>query len=300
MKYLVIGGSGQVGFELARQLRAIGDIVAPARSALDLASSDSIRAAIDRVRPDVIVNAAAYTAVDRAESERDACFAINARAPGVLAEEARRVGAALIHFSTDYVFDGAKTSPYVECDDAHPLNVYGESKLAGERAIEAIGGAWLVLRTSWVYGLRGQNFLRTILRRAGEVDELRVVDDQIGAPTWSRSLAAATVQLLASPAGESAAGRIWDVAGVYHLTSSGATSWCGFARAILESDGGADRRDVRVVPIPTAEYPTPARRPRWSVLDCGKSAHVLGVRLGSWDAELAAAFTSAAESSSAC
>ena len=296
MKYLVTGGSGQVGFELTQQLRALGDVVAPRRSELDLASPDSIRAAIDRVRPDVIVNAAAYTAVDRAESERDACFDVNARAPGLLAEEARRIDAALIHFSTDYVFDGTKAAPYVECDDARPLNVYGESKLAGERAVESVGGAWLILRTSWVYGLRGQNFLRTILRRAREADELRVVDDQIGAPTWSRSLAAATARLLASRASESLADRIRDVAGVYHLTSAGSASWFEFARAILDVDGGMDRRPVRLVPIPTAEYPTPARRPAWSVLDCTKSAHVLGVRLGSWEAELTIAFASSSES----
>lgn len=299
MKYLVTGGSGQVGYELVRQLRATGDVIAPPRAELDLASPDSIRAAVDRVHPDVIVNAAAYTAVDRAESERDPCFAINARAPGVLAEEARRIGAAVVHFSTDYVFDGTKTTPYVERDDPHPLNVYGEAKLAGERAMESAGGAWLVLRTSWVYGLRGQNFLRTIQRRAREVDELRVVDDQIGAPTWSQSLAAATVQIVTSQAGDSVVDRIREVAGVYHLTSTGSTSWFGFARAILDANPEMHRREVQVLPITTAEYPTPARRPQRSVLDCTKSTLVLGVRIGSWEEELAAAFASTAESVSA-
>ncbi len=195
---LVTGANGQIGFELVRELAPFGTVVAPSRSELDLERPETIRALVQRVRPSVIVNAAAYTAVDKAESDRQRCFAVNAEAPGVFAEEAARVGAALIHYSTDYVFDGTKTSPYVETDAAAPLNVYGESKLAGERAIESVGGAWMVLRTSWVYGMRGNNFLRTILRLAREQRELRVVDDQMGAPTWSTSVAKATAHVVST------------------------------------------------------------------------------------------------------
>jgi dTDP-4-dehydrorhamnose reductase len=232
--------------------------------------------------PDVIVNAAAYTAVDRAESEPELARAINAIAPGVLAEEAARLDAVLVHYSTDYVFDGAKPAPYVESDPPSPLSVYGRTKLEGERAIGASGCRHLTLRTSWVYGARRQNFLLTMLRLAGERRSLRIVDDQIGAPTWCREIAQATASLLARP---ELAARSAD--GLYHLTAAGATSWFGFARAIFESP---EMARLRVTPpaleaIPASAYPVAARRPANSRLDCGRLVRA-GIRLAPWDAAL--------------
>jgi dTDP-4-dehydrorhamnose reductase len=218
------------------------------------------------------VNAAAYTAVDKAESERDLAFAVNGTAPRVLAEDAKRIGALLVHYSTDYVFDGEKASPYVEDDAPHPINAYGESKLAGEQAILGSGCRHLILRTSWVYGPRGRNFYLTMLRLAKERPELRVVDDQLGAPTSSLEIARATPTLLGK-----------DAQGLYHMTAAGETTWCGFARAILARAGLA----TPVVPIATADYPTPARRPRNSRLDCTRLRADFGVALASWEEALA-------------
>jgi len=233
----------------------------------------------------VILNAGAYTAVDKAESDREACYAVNAMAPRVLAEEAQRLGAMLIHYSTDYVFDGTKREPYVETDEPRPLNVYGESKLAGERAIADVGGAWLVLRTSWVYGTRGHNFLLTMLKLAREREELRIVDDQVGAPTWSRAIARATEQILRR--GEHPHDQLARTAGVYHLTASGSTTWCGFARAILAADPRRDEQICRrVLAIRSADGPTPARRPGWSVLSNEKLGQRFGLRLDSWETQL--------------
>ena len=269
---LLVGSAGQLGIELARALPAHGEVVALDRAALDLADADAVIAAVRGVRPQFIVNAAAYTAVDRAESEPAQVEAINARAPGILAEEARRCAAVLIHYSTDYVFDGETSAPYDEQSAPNPINAYGRSKLAGERAVTAAGGASLVLRTSWVYGLRGQNFLTTMLRLGGEREELRIVADQIGTPNWTRSLADATALLVGRGASELA-----ERAGIYHLSGSGSTSWFDFARAIFD---GAAR--PRVVPITTAEYPTAARRPRRSVLASGKFADAFGFSLPLW------------------
>ena len=268
MRLLLTGGSGQVGWELRRMLAPLGDIVAPDRAQLNLRDPARLREAVRAANPDLIVNAAAYTAVDKAETERDAAFAVNAAAPGVLAEEAKRNGALLVHYSTDYVFDGAKPAPYVEDDEANPLNVYGASKLAGERAIAAAGCRYLILRTSWVYGPRGSNFMRTMLRLAKERPELRVVDDQVGAPTSSLAIARATAQALRPGAH-----------GTYHLAAAGHTSWCGFARAILERAGIA----TPVTAIRTEDYPTPARRPRNSRLDCSRLRSELGVALAPWE-----------------
>ena len=203
MRILVTGANGQVGWELQRTLQTLGDVVACDRGTLDLSDPDSIRGKVREIRPDVIVNAGAYTAVDRAESEPELAMAVNGVAPGVLAEEAKQLGALLLHYSTDYVFDGTKAEPYLESDAPNPVSVYGSSKLAGEKAVEAVGGAYLIFRTSWVYGGRGKNFLLTMLRLAGEREELRVVDDQFGAPTWCRTIAEATAQVVAklSPAG---------------------------------------------------------------------------------------------------
>lgn len=270
---LLIGSAGQLGFELARALPRYGEVVALDHAALDLADADALVAAVRGVRPRLIVNAGAYTAVDRAESEPGQADAINTRAPGILAEEAKRAGALLIHYSTDYVFDGEATVPYDEQAVPHPINAYGRSKLGGERAIAAAGGASLVLRTSWVYGLRGQNFLTTMRRLAAEREELRVVADQVGTPNWTRSLAGATALIVGRGSAELA-----ERAGLYHLSASGSTSWFDFARAIF---AGADR--PRVLPITSAEYPTAARRPRRSVLASGKFENTFGFALPPWE-----------------
>jgi len=270
---LLVGSSGQLGFELARALPAHGQVVALDRVALDLADADAIVAAVRGARPRIVVNAAAYTAVDRAEAEPARADAINARAPGILAEEAKRSGALLIHYSTDYVFDGEAAGTYDELAIPNPINAYGRSKLAGERAIAAVGGASLLLRTSWVYGLRGQNFLTTMRRLATERDELRVVADQFGTPNWTRSLADATAVLV-----ERGAADLAERAGLYHLSGGGTTSWFNFARAIF-----ADADRPRVAPITTAEYPTAARRPRSSVLSSVKFANAFGFALPPWE-----------------
>jgi dTDP-4-dehydrorhamnose reductase len=282
---LLIGSAGQLGFELARVLPAYGQVVALDRAALDLADADAVIAAVRSARPRLIVNAAAYTAVDRAESEPGQADAINTRAPGILAEEAKRASALLIHYSTDYVFDGESEAPYDEQAVPNPINAYGRSKLGGERAIAAAGGASLVLRTSWVYGLRGQNFLTTMRRLAAEREELRVVADQMGTPNWTRFLADATALLVGRGTTELA-----ERAGLYHLSGSGSTSWFDFARAIF---AGADR--PRVVPITSAEYPTAARRPRRSVLDGGKFTDTFGLALPPWDEMLHACMAELAE-----
>lgn len=266
-------------------LPAHGQVVALDRAALDLSDADAIIAAVRGTRPQFIVNAAAYTAVDRAESEPAQADAINARAPGILAEEAKRSGALLIHYSTDYVFDGEAAAPYDEQAAPNPINAYGRSKLGGERAIAAVGGASLVLRTSWVYGLRGQNFLTTMRRLAAEREELRVVADQIGTPNWTRSLADATALLIGLGSADLA-----ERAGLYHLSGSGSTSWFDFARAIFE---GADR--PRVAPITSAEYPTAARRPRRSVLASVKFADTFGFALPPWEEMLHACMAELAE-----
>jgi dTDP-4-dehydrorhamnose reductase len=269
---LLTGSAGQLGFELARLLTAHGEVEALDRAALDVADADAVAAAVRRLRPQIIVNAAGYTAVDRAESEPALAHAINARAPAVLAEEAKRLDALLIHYSTDYVFDGNSREPYREEDQANPLNVYGSSKLAGERAIRAAGAAHLILRTSWIYGLHGQNFLLTMRRLAATRDELRVVADQFGVPNWSRALAEATARLVSR--GPAALAK---KTGIYHLSGRGRASWFDFARAIFD---GADR--PRVVPITTAEYPTPARRPASAVLATDKFEAAFGFALPDW------------------
>ena len=278
MRILVTGTGGQVGGELAKILPAHGEVIALDRAALDLADPDAIAAAMRAAKPSLVINAAAYTAVDLAERERERAFAINARAPEVMAEEAKRLGAVLVHYSTDYVFDGRASSPYGEDDPTGPLNVYGESKLAGERAIAASGARALVLRTSWVYGLTGKNFLLTIRRLARERDEIRIVADQTGTPNWSRALAAATPRLVAlGPAAPA------ERAGLYHFTSTGSTTWHGFARAIV----GEAAKPV-VTPIATSEYPTPAQRPAYGVLSTARFERAFGFALPAWQDALAA------------
>jgi dTDP-4-dehydrorhamnose reductase len=282
---LVTGANGQIGAELVPLLARVAPVVALDRAALDLASPDAIVAKLRATRPAIVVNAAAYTAVDRAESERDRAFAVNAVAPGVLAEEAKRTGALLVHYSTDYVFDGDARQPYDEESPTAPLSVYGASKLAGERAIQASGADALVFRTSWVYGLTGANFLRTIRRLATERDELRIVDDQTGVPNWSRSIARATSRVLAE--GQAA---LRERCGLYHLSARGSTTWFGFARAIL----GEGARPL-VVPIPTSAYPTPARRPAYGVLATAKFERTFGFTLPDWRADLAACLAAPAQ-----
>jgi dTDP-4-dehydrorhamnose reductase len=282
---LLTGASGQVGWELRRTLGALGEIVALDSRAMNLADAAAVREKVREVAPRIIVNPAAYTAVDRAESEPDLARAVNAVAPGVLAEEAARLGALLVHYSTDYVFNGNGVTPWREDDDCAPLNVYGATKLAGERAIQASGCRHLIFRTSWVYGMRGSNFLLTMRRLMRERPELKIVADQIGAPTWCRDLAEATAQVLSqigSPMLGADKAEPW---GVYHMTNAGETSWHGFAQAIQALDSLDPA--ARLVPIPSSEYPTPAQRPLNSRLDNDKLEATFGLRLQDWRAALA-------------
>ena len=281
---LLTGKNGQVGWELQRTLASLGKVVALDAHELDLTDSAAVREAVRNVKPDIIVNPAAYTAVDKAESEPELALAVNGVAPGILAEEAARLGAWMVHYSTDYVFDGTKQGAYVETDEPNPQSVYGSTKLAGEEAVRAAGGKHLILRTSWVYGSRGHNFMLTMLRLAKERDELRIVDDQIGAPTWCRSLAEVTGQVLAQIHVPGGGRDEADFIGTYHLTSSGSVSWCGFARAIFEE--GSVVRKPALVPISTTEYPVPAIRPVNSVLSCAKLNHAFGLAIGGWQDNL--------------
>ena len=280
MRILITGGAGQVGWELRRALAIFGEVVAPPRDILDLASADSIVTAVRGIRPGLIVNAAAYTAVDKAESESGLAMTINGEAPRILAEEAALRNAALIHYSTDYVFDGSKAEPYREDDEAAPINVYGRTKLAGEQGVMAAEAAHLIFRTSWVYGPRGRNFLLTMLRLAKERKELKVVDDQFGAPTSARLIAEATAGAIARNFADGSLDldRFRQMGGLYHLTAAGRTTWYGFAQAILTGKEGM----AKVLPIPTSGYPTPARRPQNSVLDNGKLEKQFGFRLPDW------------------
>lgn len=277
MRLLVLGRSGQVGNALTQSLQGLGELIALDRTQLDLSNPDAIRTALRELQPQMIINAAAYTAVDAAESDEATAFQINAEAPRVMAEESERLGAALIHYSTDYVFDGGKQSAWLEDDATAPLSVYGRSKLAGEQAITNVGGTHLILRTSWVYGLHGKNFLLTILKLAETRDELAIVDDQVGAPTWAVTIADATATIIRD-AGEPA--QLASQSGVYHLCAGGHTSWFGFAQAIFSH--ASVQRKPKLRPITTAEYPTPARRPSNSMLNTDKFRHTFG-DLPAWD-----------------
>jgi dTDP-4-dehydrorhamnose reductase len=278
VRILLTGRSGQVGHALERALGARHELIALDRAALDLSDFEAVGRKVAVTKPEIIVNAAAYTAVDRAESERELAFRINAQAVGAIGKAAAEHGALVLHYSTDYVFDGEKRAPYTELDAPHPLSVYGESKLAGERLLARCGCRHLILRTSWVYGPRGRNFLHAILAAARARPELRVVEDQHGAPTSSLAIAQATARLLASAACASAP------SGVYHLSAAGETTWHGFAAAIVESAG----LGVPVIPISSAEYPSAARRPGNSLLDNSKLRATFGVTLSDWRTELAA------------
>jgi len=281
MRILISGQHGQVSSELQKRLGAMGELVVPGRDQLDLAQPAQIRQQVRRVRPDLIINAAAYTAVDKAQSEKAAAFAVNAEAPGILAEEAAALGIPLIHYSTDYVFDGRKGAPYTETDATNPLGVYGESKLAGEQAITAVQGKHLILRTSWVYSTHGHNFLLTMQRLLQEKPELRIVADQIGAPTWAGTIANSTLALIERwQAGESGA---W---GTYHLSAQGETSWFGFAQAIGEALREQGKPCAHLLPIPSSDYPTPAARPLNSRLDCSRLLREWGVSQPDWQTAL--------------
>lgn len=277
LKILISGQHGQVSQELQLSLADLGELRVLGREQLDLSHPERIRDHVQAWRPDLIINAAAHTAVDQAESEPDLAFAINGAAPGMFAEEAKKLGIPLIHYSTDYVFDGHKTSPYTEQDPTGPLGVYGKSKLAGEHAIAAVGGEYLILRTSWVYSLHGKNFLLTMQRLMQERSELRVVADQIGAPTWAGSIAHSTRQLIER--WRDGQGGAW---GIYHLTNSGETSWFGFAQAIGEELVKQGKPCANLEPIPASAYPTPAARPQNSRLDCSRLQREWQVTQADW------------------
>jgi dTDP-4-dehydrorhamnose reductase len=279
VRILLTGKDGQLGWALSRALAPLGEILAFGRQDLDLASPERIVAVVRSARPDVIVNAAAYTAVDRAESEPQAALAINATAPSILAGEAGRSGALLVHYSTDYVFDGAKDAPYVEEDEPNPLNAYGRSKLAGEQQIRAAAVPHLILRSSWIYSARGSNFLLTMRRLLREKSPPRVVCDQIGAPTSADALADATAEILRR--GRSA---LDAMSGTYHATAGGSTSWHGFATEIARLEQASAQRPLSVLPIASSEYPLPARRPKNSRLSNEKLLRCFGVKLPSWQA----------------
>ncbi|MGP8258905.1 MAG: dTDP-4-dehydrorhamnose reductase [Acidobacteriaceae bacterium] len=289
-RILITGECGQVGEALKRTLAPLGELYAPTLAELDLTDTQATRRAVREFRPRWVVNAAAYTAVDKAESEPELTFALNATAPEVLAEEAKKIGAAMVHYSTDYVFDGAKKTAYVESDPTGPLNVYGQSKLAGEMAMSASGIAHLTFRTSWVYGATGNNFLRTILRMAREREHLRIVGDQRGAPTCSHELARLTAHAITQIEGVAAQNQCslpeagLAVSGLYHASGAGETTWYGFAaQAIAELQAmEPDARLAMVEAISTAEHPTAAKRPLNSLLDCTKLAEVFGWRMMDW------------------
>jgi dTDP-4-dehydrorhamnose reductase len=299
---LLTGKNGQVGHDLHEFLPPLGEVFALDRQRLDLSQPHEIRRVVREIHPDLIVNAAAYTAVDQAEKEESLAEAINARAPAILAEEAKRIGAAIIHYSTDYVFDGSKNSPYEEGDRTNPVNAYGRTKLAGEQAIRESGAHHLIFRTAWVYSTRGRNFLLTILRLAAERDELRIVNDQFGAPTWSREIASASARVLQRILDRKDKSSAWDeLGGTYHMTAAGETTWFEFAKAILDAARTQDHAASspfaaatsgkplvtrQMVPITTSDYPTPARRPLYSVLSNARLAQIFGIRLADWRTQL--------------
>ena len=283
MKILLIGKNGQVGWELRRTLAPLAEVVAVDYPEVNFTDSPALRQLVAKINPSVVVNAAAYTAVDKAETETELCRQINAVAPGVLAAEAKKLGALMVHYSTDYIFDGTKTSSYVETDAPNPLGAYGRTKLEGDQAVKASGANHLIFRLCWVYGARGQNFMLTMQRLAREREKLRVVGDQFGCPTWSRMIAEATAlalqRILAGPDASKFNGE-------YHLAAGGQADWHEFASRIVELMPEVERKCRAVEKITTAEYPTPARRPAYSVLDCGKLQKTFGLRLPDWETSL--------------
>ena len=286
MKILLIGKNGQVGWELQRTLASLGEVVAVDYPEINLADENDTRTWVRRVAPEVIVNAAAYTAVDKAESEPDLSMAINGIAPGVLAEEAYSLGAVLVHYSSDYVFDGTKGAAYIESDATHPLSVYGLSKLAGDQNVQQVGGTYLILRTTWVYSMRQGGFVRKVLEWAHSNPNLRIVSDQVGSPTWSRALAEVTAQVLAK-GGTDLLGWLADRKGLYHLGGRGAVSRLDWARKILELDPHMEGQVAKEIgPALTSEFPTPATRPLYSPVDCTLFVDTFGICLPDWELAL--------------
>ena len=285
---LLIGAGGQLGWELRRSLATLGPVTALTRDRLDLENVVALRELVRAAAPQLIVNAAAYTAVDRAEQETHRAEVLNAVVPRVLAEEAERAGSALVHYSTDYVFAGDGVRPYREDDATRPVNCYGATKLAGEQAILATGAAALIFRTSWVYGLRGRNFLLTVKQLAEQQGSLRIVDDQLGAPTWSRAIADATAHVLAR-GWPDVAGYCATHRGLYHLSCAGSTSWWGFAKHIVQHLYATHERQISIDAIKTHDYPTRARRPAYSVLDCQRLTQTFAIQMPAWDDALALA-----------
>ncbi|HLZ12326.1 MAG TPA: dTDP-4-dehydrorhamnose reductase [Candidatus Acidoferrum sp.] len=298
---LLTGKNGQVGGELLRLLPQVGEVVAFGRDELDLSNPADIRRSIQEVRPQLIVNAAAYTAVDRAETDESIARAVNAEAPALIAEEARKIGAALVHYSTDYIFDGTKQTPYDEMDSANPINVYGKTKLAGEQAIRDSGADHLIFRTSWVYATRGRNFLLTILRLATEREELKIVSDQTGSPTCASEVASSTIKILAGRRARNSGAFVFsDAGGTYHMSAAGQTTWYHFAKTVLEKAENSShtpewlvtatqgRRLItrRVIPISTMEFPSPAARPAYSVLSNARLNKTFGIVLPDWHNQL--------------
>jgi dTDP-4-dehydrorhamnose reductase len=291
-RILLTGATGQVGGELLETLKPLGEVIAPTRTEMDLANAASVRETIRAVRPRWIVNPGAYTAVDKAESEPELAYAINAEAVRVIGQEAKAIGAGVIHFSTDYVFDGSGSAPYRETDITGPVSVYGASKLAGEMALAESSAGHLIFRTSWVYGGRGKNFLLTILKLARERETLRVVADQYGAATWSRDLAEMTAEVIgqceATAQGEELATVLGDVGGVDHAAGAGETTWYGFAAEAvqLQREREPRVRFAEIEAIPTAAYPTPARRPANSRMNCSKLMERFGWKMMDWQDSL--------------
>jgi|SRR5271169_1504903 len=297
LRLLITGATGQIGWQLQRTLAPLGEVVACTRSQVDLADPEATAQAVRDLAPDIVLNAAAYTAVDKAESEPELAHTINATTPGRIAEELSHIGGLLVHYSTDYVFDGAKPGPYDETDPTGPLSVYGRTKLEGEKLIAASGCAHVILRTSWVYDIRGKNFLRTALRLAREREELRMVGDQHGTPTWARSIAESTAQIVAQCARERTSSG-WGNGGTFHLTAAGQTTWAGFAEQILDEyeslaswpadtgEFGSPLTAKRVVTITSDQYKVPARRPHNSVLSNAKLQSTFGLQLPDWRIQL--------------
>ena len=282
MKILLTGKTGQIGEELNNIVGDLGNLITVDKEQLDLSKPNSIEPVILDIKPDIIINPAAYTAVDKAEEEPDLAMTVNAIAPGLLAKAAKKVGAGLIHYSTDYVFDGCSEIPYKEEDPTNPLNVYGKTKLAGEKAIAEVGVPFLIIRTSWVYSLHGKNFLKTIKKLAEEKDTIQVIDDQIGAPTWARSIALKTHQIL-----KQCLNKKWletkdsNLSGIFHMTSQGETSWHGFAREVLNMSNTS--QNIKLIAIPTSDYPAPAVRPPNSLLNNEKIQKVFGIDMPHWE-----------------
>lgn len=286
MKMLLLGKTGQLGWEFQRTLQPLGDVIALGSPEIDMSNVDNIRKTIRQHRPNIIINATAYTAVDKAESEPELAHAINALGPGVLAQEACELNALLVHFSTDYVFDGSKNAPYVETDTPNPLNIYGKSKLAGEQAIRSAGGSHLVLRTAWVYSTRRDSFVGKVLQWARQNETLKVVSDQVSNPTWARMLAEVTALLIAK-AGPDFSTYFHEKSGIYHLAGGGYTSRLEWAKHILQNDPKRNEQIIRVLEAAsTRDFPTPAERPLFSALNCTLFEKTFGLRLPQWQEAL--------------